>query len=98
MPKTRKLLALLSITLCASCSSIVTGPSAKCSELIPGNWAAGIPGADVPETDNVRDWQKGFVQQSVQLEKANGRTADVIHIFGRCEMLVNASQKRRGLF
>jgi hypothetical protein len=41
-----------------------------------------------------REWQKAFVGQSVQLEIANGRTADVIYLFGNCERLSNEARSK----
>jgi hypothetical protein len=41
-----------------------------------------------------REWQKAFVDQSVQLEIANGRTADVIYLFGNCERLANEARSK----
>jgi len=55
----------------------------------------------LPQADDVRAWQGFGVAQSGQLSKANGRTADVLHIFGECERLNNEARPRRkflGLF
>ncbi len=41
-----------------------------------------------------REWQKAFVGQSVQVEIANGRTKDVIYLFGNCERLANEARAK----
>lgn len=35
--------------------------------------------------DDARPWQSGFIEQTGQLEVANGRYADAIGIVSRCE-------------
>ena len=40
----------------------------------------------------VGPWASGYVAQDGQLAKANGRTADAIAIFRRCEQLVNEAR------
>lgn len=88
----------------------MTTPSARCSELIPKAWAEGVAGHPLPsfiEIDQVadpqlraeletREWQKAFVGQSVQVQIANGRTADVIYLFGNCERLANEARDTAG--
>lgn len=88
MRKTPTLLAMLSCTLFAACQSIPDLPNARCSTLIPNSWSEGVPSADVPRGD-LAEWQKGYVAQSTQLAKANGRTIDTINIVQNCEALVN---------
>ena len=75
-----------------SCQSTVTAPSASCAKLIPISWREPVEGAAIPNGD-VQEWQAGFVAQSVQLSKANGRTADAIAIVEGCEALVNDVRK-----
>lgn len=85
----------------------MTGPSARCSELVPAGWTDPVKGASVPENAPVvlgmpltaavvaaivAPWQAGFVAQAGQLEKANGRTADSITIVSRCEAMLNATR------
>lgn len=86
----------------------MTGPSARCSELIPDSWKNGVQGQPIPEDAEVTlgvpltlalivaitaPWQAGFVGQAGQLEKANGRTLDTIEIVSKCEARVNASRQ-----
>lgn len=106
MRRTRLLLALLPSTLLASCAYTVTTPPASCAQLIPREWAEGVAGHPLPDLIQIdrlkdealraelekREWQKAFVGQSVQLEIANGRTADVIYLFGNCERLANEAR------
>lgn len=98
---------LLSVPL-ASCAYTVTTPPARCAELIPRKWAEGVSGTPLPTFATIdqiadpklraelekREWQKAFVGQSVQLEIANGRTADVIYLFGNCERLQNEARAK----
>lgn len=101
---------LLLTTLLASCAYTVTTPPASCAQLIPRQWAEGVAGYPLPDllqldrvTDPAlktelekREWQKAFIGQSVQLEIANGRTADVIFLFGNCERLANEARADAG--
>lgn len=95
-------LAPLPFLLCVGCAYTVSGLNARCSELIPKSWAAGVEGADIPESailpdghEDARPWQAGFVAQSGQLEKANGRTADAIAITGNCERMIASAEAPR---
>lgn len=88
----------------------MTTPPARCAELIPKEWAEGVAGHPLPDfatidqiTDprlkaelETREWEKAFVGQSVQLEIANGRTKDVIFLFGNCERLANDARSKAG--
>lgn len=94
---------LLPVTLLcgalASCQHIVTRPpAAKCSSMIPAAWAEGIAAVPLPGFETVGETLTAFVEQSARLQMANDRQRDTIAIFARCEELLNASQKRRGLF
>lgn len=100
--------AMLLSTLLASCAYTVTTPPAQCAQLIPKRWAEGVAGTPLPTFTSIdaikdpvlkaelekREWQKAFVGQSVQLEIANGRTADVIYLFGNCERLANEARSK----
>ncbi len=85
---------LLSVNL-AGCAAIVTrGVAGNCSALVPPSWKDGVPPVDLPVAaklpngdDDARPWQKGFVGQTGQLEKANDRTGDTMHIFSTCEQM-----------
>jgi hypothetical protein len=92
MRRTLLSLALLSSTLCAACAHTVTGPNARCSELIPKTWREGVEGYPIPADDTLPAWQGAFVGQAGQLEKANGRTVDTIDIVSRCEALINEAR------
>jgi hypothetical protein len=108
MRRTLLLPALLLSVPLASCAYTVTTPPARCAELIPRKWAEGVAGAPLPTFTTLdqiadpklraeletREWQKAFVGQSVQLEIANGRTADVIYLFGNCEKLQNEARAK----
>jgi hypothetical protein len=59
---------------------------------VPSDWLSGVPAADLPLSaklpdghDDARPWQAGFVEQTGQLEIANGRLPDAMGIIGRCE-------------
>lgn len=92
------IIAMSGAVLLAGCASTVRLPEARCSQLVPQTWEAGIEGADIPPGDETAEWQKAFVQQTGQLEKANGRTADAIGIVQRCEAMVNEARQQRGWF
>jgi hypothetical protein len=75
--------------------------------LLPPSWydpaaqQGTVPPADLPEAaklpdghDDARPWQKGFVQQTGQLETANDRYGAAVGIIGRCEARDAAAVKR----
>lgn len=62
----------------------MASPSA-CSQLIPSEWRAGVPGADLPTSATVGAWIAYADAQTGQLDKANERTAAAIGIVERCE-------------
>lgn len=104
MPNPLPLLALPLTLLCVGCAYTVTTPPASCSSLVPKPWIEGVEGYPVPRFPNdppadveLREWQKAFVGQSGQLEKANGRTADTVAIYENCERLINESRPRKKL-
>ena len=77
---------LLILGGCASGPVVIGSPSTPCSSLVPAGWADPVPSAAFPQdAASVRDWQVFGVEQSGQLAKANGRTADVIGIVRACE-------------
>lgn len=68
---------------------------------MPSEWLKGVAPADLPESakladghDDARPWQAGFVEQTGQLEKANGRYGDAVGIVQRCEARDAAAVKR----
>lgn len=97
----RKVIALAPVALLCGCQTIVTTPPADCSDYIPTAWREPVAGAPLPDGDTVQDWQKFGVAQTGRLSKSNGRTADVLHIFGTCEAKANKARPRKkvlGLF
>lgn len=93
---------LLPSALLAGCGHTVISPAASpCSDLLPSDWLGGVPPAPLPESakladghDDARPWQAWGIEQTGQLEKANGRYADGIGIVKRCEARDAAAVKR----
>lgn len=85
----RPLIALLlTAPLAAGCAGSiqVLTPTAGCSSLIPTGWTEPVPSAALPPADAVEsDWQVFGIEQTGQLARANGRTADVLEIVKGCE-------------
>jgi len=74
-------------------------PPASCASLLPDSWSEVIEGAAIPtvpagatvlQVEQI--WSMAFIEQAGQLAKANGRTADAVGIFTRCEAMVNAAR------
>lgn len=65
-----------------------------CSTLLPSEWRAGVPGADLPAGDTVGDWIAFGDAQTGQLDKANDRTRAAIGIVERCEERDRAAVQR----
>lgn len=92
---------LLPIALLAGCAAtVVRGGASNCSDLLPAEWEKGVEPVEQPVSaklpdghDDARPWQAGFVGQTGQLEKANGRTSDAIGITRRCEARDRAADK-----
>jgi hypothetical protein len=68
---------------------------------LPSEWLKGVPPAGLPVSaklpdghDDARPWQSGFVEQTGQLEVANGRYVDAVGIVGRCESRDAAAVKK----
>lgn len=85
----KPLIALLPISLlaggCAGSIQVLT-PTAGCSSLIPAGWTEPVPSAALPPANAVEaDWQVFGIEQTGQLARANGRTADVVEIVTGCE-------------
>lgn len=66
--------------------------------MIPSDWAKGIEPVPLPGFETVGEVLTAFIDQSARLQMANDRQRDSIAIMQRCEELLNASQKKRGLF
>lgn len=75
------------LTIPAAC--VTPGPvlaeTGNCSGYVPDAWREPVPGADLPEGNTVGDWIAFGDRQTGQLDKANGRMADTLHIVGECE-------------
>lgn len=90
----RQIALIASVAFLSGCQTIVTTPPGDCAAYIPDSWKLAVPGAQLPTDDTVQEWQKFGVAQSGQLSKANGRSADIIHIVTICETKANASRPR----
>lgn len=90
-----KLTLIASVALLGGCATIVSTPPADCLSYIPDAWKLAVPGAALPEDDELASWQKFSVAQSGQLSKANGRSADIIHIVTVCETKANSARPRK---
>jgi hypothetical protein len=76
--------AMWALTGCVSAGPIVANPRA-CSDLVPQAWRTPVPGAPLPDGEEVADWIVFGEKQTGQLEIANDRGAAVIHIVSTCE-------------
>lgn len=80
----------------------MSAPNA-CSSLLPTEWRAGVPGAELPAGSTVGDWIAFGDAQTGQLDKANERTSAAIGIVERCELrdreaIKKARRKVLGVF
>lgn len=91
----RKVIWIAPLALLGACQTLVTTPPASCSEFIPPAWKLPIPGASLPGDDELKSWQIFGVEQTGQLNKSNGRSGDLIHIFETCEKQANSARPRR---
>lgn len=99
MPKdrTRRCLPLRALplfALLAACQTTVTTPPAKCSQLIPSSWRAGIAPVPLPAFETVGEVLTAFVDQSARLSMANDRTKDTVSIVETCEKMQNDARAR----
>lgn len=76
-------LALATLSACSP-PTVISTPN-SCSTLIPDSWAAGVPGAPLPDGDTVGDWISFGDAQTGKLDSANGRTRDSLQIISKCE-------------
>lgn len=100
MPKVLTRLSIATLlmplaVLLAACQHIVTTPPAACSRLIPDDWQIPVPPVPLPGFNDVGEALTAFVGQTGQLDKANGRVADTIHIFTTCEAMQNEARPRQ---
>ena len=96
----RKLTLTLMLPLAvpfAGCATVTTSPPAECLSFIPDSWREPIPGAPLPDGIDARAWMQFGIEQSGQLDKANGRSADILHIVRTCEANANKARPRRKL-
>jgi hypothetical protein len=84
MPLLILLCAPLALTGCVRAGPIIAAPPA-CSALVPEAWRTPVPGAPLPDGDEVGDWVVFGEAQTGRLEVANERTGAVIHITTTCE-------------
>jgi len=78
-------LLLFGLSACAT-QLVETRPAASCASLIPESWREGVQSAPLPSLQaDKTDWQVFSVEQTGQLDKANGRTRDSISIVEKCE-------------
>lgn len=81
--------------LLGGCATTVTAPPSECMSFIPDSWREPIPGAPLPDGIDARAWMQFGIEQSGQLDKANGRSADILHIVRTCEANANKARPRR---
>ena len=81
--------ALLMLAIPAVSGCVTAGPilaeAGHCSAYIPAAWRSPVPPAPLPEGDAVGAWIAALDAQTGQLDKANGRLIDTLHIVGECE-------------
>jgi hypothetical protein len=79
----------------------------QCERLIPPALLKDTPPADQPVSaklpdghDDARPWQSGFIEQTGQLEIANGRAPAVDYIYRQCLAMHREQLKKdtRGFF
>ena len=82
-------------------TNTVVAPALDCSKLIPDGYRTPIPGAAVPKPDPVTgrhvtlaDVMQFADGQSAALDRANGRTSDVISLVDLCSAS-NASMAKQ---
>ena len=51
-------------------------------------------GAEIPFSDEIRDWQVGFTEQSGQLQKANDDKAAAGRVMTECEVMHREALER----
>lgn len=91
-----KLTPLLGL-LCAGCQTTVMTPPVECSQFIPDSWKQPVAAAPLPSGRDLPAWVTFGIEQSGQLEKSNGRTADILHIVQQCEKNANRARPQKKL-
>lgn len=99
MPGSRLCAAALLTAIAFAVSSCVSaGPilaeTGDCSGYIPQAWREPVPGAPLPDGNTIGDYIAFADAQTGQLDKANGRMADSLHIIGECERRAKAAVQR----
>lgn len=84
---------LLLASGCVGAPSIVSAPNA-CSTLLPPEWRAGVPGAELPQGSTVGEWIAFADAQTGKLDKANDRYVAATGIIERCEARDREAVKR----
>lgn len=89
-PARKSALILTSTLLLGGLSACASRPvtilnARPCSALIPDSWRAGVPAPSLPAVATAGEWAAYADAAAGQLDKANGRTADVIGIVRACE-------------
>lgn len=89
-PVPMRALILTSTLLLAGLSACASRPVpilnvGPCSALIPDSWRAAIPAPNLPEGQTAGEWTAYADAAVGQLDKANGRAADIISITEACE-------------
>jgi hypothetical protein len=87
------MLTATTLAACVSSGPILATPS-DCAGFIPEAWKEPVPGAELPDGNTLADWIVFADQQTAQLDKANGRLRDTLHIVGECERRAAAAVKR----
>lgn len=87
------ILAPLLLGGCISSGPIVADES-DCFAYVPQNWALPVPGAPLPEGEEVGDWIAALDEQTGQLDTANARYGDTLHILRECERHSREAVKR----
>lgn len=90
-------LTLLPAVLLGGCATTVLTPPSDCLSYIPDSWREPIPGAPLPDGMDARAWMQFGVETEGALSKANGRTADILHIVRTCEANANKARPRKKL-
>lgn len=83
----------LAVSGCVSAGPILA-EAGNCSSFIPEAWREPVQGAELPEGNTVGDWIAFADREAAQLDKANGRLGDTLHIIGECEKRAAAAVKR----
>ncbi len=98
---------LLSVPLAGCVHTVIQSSASPCSDLLPSSWLDQKTGqgtvapAALPDSvklpdghDDARPWQKGFIEQTGQLETSNDRYGAAVGIVGRCEKRDAAAVKK----